>query len=615
MKMQFVEKPWLVFLFIAQLISYPLCAQTPSTKGTEFWIGFIENLPLGGNGSPEFSLLISADNNASGTISFPATGYTQNFSVQGGQCTQVNLPSAILYAQGSEIVDQKGMQVTSDNAISVVAQHHRAYFSEASTVLPLHELGDSYMIITYTDSLKLNSGLPEFVIVAAEDNTVVDITPSATTQWLRPAGTSFSVTLQKGQTYQVQAKGDLTGSLIKTRNGKRIAVYSGSTFTTVKCAATSPLYDMAFPMRSWGSDYMLMPFTPGVGDLFRILAAEDDTKLYFNCGTPITLNKGEFYEKDIQQTEHLQSSKPVAVGQFKKGQFCSSQGDCSFQTVMPFSYRLRKALFRAYDTQAYPPGFTAFAVNIITKTADAGLLRLDNQPVSFSPIANNAAYSEAKVDIQLGSHELVSDSGFYAFTSGFGDHDGYTYFFGYDGKRTENTAIKGPGSFCVNTAVNFSMQTSLAPASWQWSFGDNTTAGASVLVNHAYANAGSYPISVFGLDGMGCPFTAEKQVTVKDCHVADSLDECEIFVPTAFSPNNNGRNDMACTYGFCIRELLFRIYDRWGELVFETNDKAKCWDGTYKGKELNSAVFAWTLTAKMHSGRQVVKKGNITLVK
>lgn len=93
-------------------------------------------------------------------------------------------------------------------------------------------------------------------------------------------------------------------------------------------------------------------------------------------------------------------------------------------------------------------------------------------------------------------------------------------------------------------------------------------------------------------------------------------DECgELFVPTAFSPNNDSQNDFECVYGRCIEELLFSIYDRWGEKVFETTDSKQCWDGTYRGKPMNTGVFVYYLNATFKSGESVTKKGNIGLVR
>ncbi len=94
------------------------------------------------------------------------------------------------------------------------------------------------------------------------------------------------------------------------------------------------------------------------------------------------------------------------------------------------------------------------------------------------------------------------------------------------------------------------------------------------------------------------------------------LNECgQTFVPNAFSPDNDGENDMECVYGKCIKSMYFVIYDRWGEKVFETTNKSQCWDGTYKGKEMNTAVFVYYLKANLTTGEEVIKKGNISLMR
>lgn len=88
----------------------------------------------------------------------------------------------------------------------------------------------------------------------------------------------------------------------------------------------------------------------------------------------------------------------------------------------------------------------------------------------------------------------------------------------------------------------------------------------------------------------------------------------ELFVPNAFSPNEDGQNDFLYVMGNCITNLEFFIYDRWGEKVFETKDAAYGWDGTYRGKKMDAAVFVYYLTATVN-GQEVTKQGNITLIK
>ncbi len=105
----------------------------------------------------------------------------------------------------------------------------------------------------------------------------------------------------------------------------------------------------------------------------------------------------------------------------------------------------------------------------------------------------------------------------------------------------------------------------------------------------------------------GCADTA--------CAIVNVDIQCgELFVPTAFSPNGDNENEILYVMGNCIEDLNFAIFDRWGEKVFETSDPTQGWDGTYKGKKLDAAVFVYYLKAKVNN-IDVDKHGNITLVK
>ncbi len=93
-------------------------------------------------------------------------------------------------------------------------------------------------------------------------------------------------------------------------------------------------------------------------------------------------------------------------------------------------------------------------------------------------------------------------------------------------------------------------------------------------------------------------------------------DPCNnLFVPNAFSPNGDNINDFECVYGSCITSLDFKIFDRWGNKVFESERERDCWDGTYNGKPMNSGVFDYELQATLENGQTISKKGSITLVR
>jgi gliding motility-associated-like protein len=134
-----------------------------------------------------------------------------------------------------------------------------------------------------------------------------------------------------------------------------------------------------------------------------------------------------------------------------------------------------------------------------------------------------------------------------------------------------------------------------------------------------------------GLSCTTCPnpkasptVTTTYYVTITDsggCSIIDSLvvivkENCgAVFVPTGFSPNGDGQNDVLYVKGNCIQSMELDIYDRWGNLVFKSEDPSIGWDGTYQGKVMDAANFVYRFTALLIDGTLVNKKGNITLVK
>ena len=88
-----------------------------------------------------------------------------------------------------------------------------------------------------------------------------------------------------------------------------------------------------------------------------------------------------------------------------------------------------------------------------------------------------------------------------------------------------------------------------------------------------------------------------------------------IYVPNAFTPNGDGENDILYVRGPLIEDMVFRIFDRWGEMVFESLDRLQGWDGTFRGKALDPDVYDYYLKAVCIDGEESIVKGNITLMK
>ena len=89
----------------------------------------------------------------------------------------------------------------------------------------------------------------------------------------------------------------------------------------------------------------------------------------------------------------------------------------------------------------------------------------------------------------------------------------------------------------------------------------------------------------------------------------------DIFVPNLFTPNDDGLNDVLAIYGHAVDEIDFKIFDRWGEVVFHSQSINATWDGTFNGKPLNSAVFVYSVQVTYIDGREQTQQGNITLIR
>jgi gliding motility-associated-like protein len=93
-------------------------------------------------------------------------------------------------------------------------------------------------------------------------------------------------------------------------------------------------------------------------------------------------------------------------------------------------------------------------------------------------------------------------------------------------------------------------------------------------------------------------------------------EQYSIDVPTAFTPNGDGFNDIIYVRGWGIAELEeFKIYNRWGQLVFETNDINTGWDGYFQGELQNVETYVFTTTGFLYSGTRVTKQGHISLLR
>ncbi len=141
--------------------------------------------------------------------------------------------------------------------------------------------------------------------------------------------------------------------------------------------------------------------------------------------------------------------------------------------------------------------------------------------------------------------------------------------------------------------------------SWMWSFGDGATA-TTQNTSHLYDNKGVFTITLSVIDVNGCTDTVSKDVFVTLLPM----------LPTGFSPNGDGHNDTLFVKGGPFKSFYFRVYNNWGEKIFESTKQEDGWDGKYKGQYAPLGAYAWILDVELYNDqRQIRKTGDVTIVK
>jgi gliding motility-associated-like protein len=165
-----------------------------------------------------------------------------------------------------------------------------------------------------------------------------------------------------------------------------------------------------------------------------------------------------------------------------------------------------------------------------------------------------------------------------------------------------------PETPVANTPLVFT-NGSIGGATYKWIFGDGDTTVRTTTdtVEHLYNQTDSFQVCLLTTNTEGCTDTA--------CHVVDALINPLLDVPNAFTPGRFGQNGIIKVVGFGIIHMDFRIYNRWGRMVFESVDPAIGWDGTYRGEVQPMDVYAYTLDAEFSNGTHIIKKGDITLIR
>jgi gliding motility-associated-like protein len=159
----------------------------------------------------------------------------------------------------------------------------------------------------------------------------------------------------------------------------------------------------------------------------------------------------------------------------------------------------------------------------------------------------------------------------------------------------------------VNQTVKFTDQSTNFPVSWFWDFGDTSPDSTSTLQNptHIYRVGGVYYACLIVTDANGC----------KDTTCQKEIVSLPPVVPSGFTPNHDGENDIFYVYGGPFKKLNVKIYNNWGELIFESNSQSHGWDGKRNGVDQAIGVYVWTVVGDTEDDQHYELSGDVTLIR
>lgn len=519
-----------ILLIISAFAFLPLSAQDKSNRGKEFWLGygycwnFTYEPPLN---SQEMVLYLSAEAPANVTVSVSNTSWSQTVSIPANTVDATILVPKTGAADArifNEGLLNKAIHIVSDTPIVVYAHMYNGMISAATMLMPVETYGYKYYSLNYSQAqsgssppnppINTTQNGPDwyswFYVIASEDNTRIEITPSDTTRngWL-PTQT-YTVNLNKGELYNVmgklgagnrdwEASKDMTGSKVVSVPGADgnchpVALFSGSSgIRLCKNDGGENMQQQVFPTQAWGTRYLtyhtLNNTSTDINDPFKNfyrIAVTDPTTVVKRNGVTLTGLIKNFYYEIIDSTggDFIEADKPVLMAQYTPGgnrcYLASSfaYGDPEMFYLSPLEQGRKDVLFYATRKQNIDYNY----LNVIVSTAGLPSLRIDGNPfdpANTRPHPNNPAYSVAVARITgaAAQHRLTCDSIFNGTLYGLGYFESYGYNIGtfinnlnsYIGiKNTLNTSGVTDTFTCPKTPVRLFAKLAYPATSIHW---------------------------------------------------------------------------------------------------------------------------------------------------
>ena len=141
---------------------------------------------------------------------------------------------------------------------------------------------------------------------------------------------------------------------------------------------------------------------------------------------------------------------------------------------------------------------------------------------------------------------------------------------------------------------------------YTWFFGDGGTS-YDIHPVHTYPSDGTYLVTLYATDIYGCKDSITMPIFIQE--------ELYIYIPNTFIPDENRINDYFSGSFVGVEWIKIEIFNRWGELVFESEDLNFAWDGKYQGADCQSGVFTWKLFYRPNNRQELLMTGHVNIIR
>jgi RHS repeat-associated protein len=401
-----------------------------SHEGTDFWLAFSTNHV----DSVEANLFvyISSEFDTTGTLTIPLQGISIPFSISAGSLTRVDLDPEQWAKSTIFVAQDKGIHITTEHKSVVYALNQKQESTDGFLVLPTDTLGKVYRAMTYEGG--------QITFVATKDNTQVDLVLSEdilrrhSNNERYSKGETHSFTLNEGEAYvfsnNLYSGGSMAGSVISSSHP--IAIFSGNYCVNVPTSirACDHLVEQMIPVHSLGQRFLTTPFAMRFGgDLVRIIATFDDTRVVVNGEYLDTINAGEWLDDTFNVSSVLETNHPVLAAQFSKGLEIDYEENQAFGDPFMLMLTPEEQMVSRYQFTTTDRDISYNFVNVIADQTALNDLMMDGAAVdlnAFNQIGSTQYYA-AQIQVQEGAHILESTEPFIATIYGYGSAESYGY--------------------------------------------------------------------------------------------------------------------------------------------------------------------------------------------